>query len=93
MSWQPSSHARSRDATLSSPAGARRQVSATRVLVFAVVVVLWLTFGAALLLRQESLDAAWESFRAAPLAVQAVEGVLLLPWVLGLVVWEAGWAV
>jgi hypothetical protein len=62
------------------------------VLVFAVVVVLWLAFGAALLLRQESLDVAWESFRTAPLPVQAAEGILLLPWILGLAVWEAGWA-
>src|SRR3712207_7384054 len=46
------SDARARPATGPS----RREVSAMNVLAFVLVVVLWLAFGAALLLRQESLD-------------------------------------
>jgi hypothetical protein len=62
------------------------------VLVFAVVALLWVAFGAALLLDQKSLDSVWAAFRAAPLPLQVVEGVVLLPWVVGLAVWEARWA-
>ena len=62
------------------------------VVVFAAVVLLWLAFGAALVLRQESLDAAWTAFRTAPLPFRAVEGIVLLPWVAGLAIWHARWA-
>jgi hypothetical protein len=62
------------------------------VVVFATVVLLWLIFGAALVLRQDGLDAAWNAFRTAPLPVKAVEGILLLPWVAGLAIWHARWA-
>jgi hypothetical protein len=58
------------------------------VAVFAAVVLLWLAFGAALVLRQESLDAAWTACRTAALPVTAVEGIVLLPWVAGLAIWH-----
>src|SRR4051812_3081419 len=59
---------------------------------FVVVLVLWIAFGLALVLRQENLDTAWTAFRTAPLPLQVVEGVVLLPWVLGLAAWETSWA-
>jgi hypothetical protein len=66
-------------------------VSIMTVLVFAAVALLWAAFSAALLHR-ESADSTSGAFRAAPVPVQVVEGVVLLPCVLGLAVWEASWA-
>ena len=54
---------------------------------FVAVLVLWLAFGGALLLRREALDGAWHSFRQQPRVVQGLEAVVLLPWV-----WESKWA-
>jgi hypothetical protein len=62
------------------------------ILVFVVVAVLWVAFGAALAFRQDGLDSAWKAFRTAPVPLQVVEGVVLLPWVLALAAWEARWA-
>jgi hypothetical protein len=59
------------------------------IVVFVVVAVLWGAFGAALVLRRESLGTAGRGFRTASRPVQAVEGVVLLPWVLGLAIWRA----
>ena len=73
--------------------GFRKKVSTMAILVFVVVAVLWLAFGGALVLRHDGLDIAWSAFRTAPLPLQVVEGVVLLPWVLALAVWEASWAV
>jgi hypothetical protein len=39
------------------------------------------------------LDTAWQAFRTAPSPVQALEGIVLLPWVLPLAIWEARWTV
>jgi hypothetical protein len=72
--------------------GSRKKVSTMAILVFLVVGLLWMAFGAALILRQDGLDSAWSAFRGAPLPLQVVEGVVLLPWVLALAAWEAGWA-
>jgi hypothetical protein len=72
--------------------GSRKKVSAMAILVFVVVAVLWIAFGAALVVRQDGLDSAWSAFRSAPFPLQVVEGVVLLPWVLALAAWEAGWA-
>lgn len=47
------------------------------VAVLVVAVLLWLMFGAALLWRRQRLATAYRSFRAAPVAVQAVETLLL----------------
>jgi hypothetical protein len=69
----------------------RKKVSTMAILVF-VVAVLWIAFGAALVVRQDGLDSAWSAFRTAPFPLQVVEGVVLLPWVLALAAWEASWA-
>jgi hypothetical protein len=62
------------------------------VAVFTAAVLIGVAFGAALLFSRPSLEGAYQAFRDAPLALQAVEAVLLLPWVLALAAWHAGWA-
>ena len=46
---------------------------------FAILTILWLAFGAALLFNQALLDSIWQSFRAFPLIAQLGIGLLLLP--------------
>jgi hypothetical protein len=67
-------------------------VAAVAIVGFVAVLVLWLVFGGALLLRREALDGAWHSFQHQPRVVQGLEAVLLLPWVVALAVWESKWA-
>jgi ABC-type amino acid transport system permease subunit len=56
---------------------------------FGILTLLWLGFGAALILNQAILDGAWQFFRGMPLAAQLVVGFLVLPVVLGLWIWES----
>lgn len=58
---------------------------------FGVFAVLWIGFGAALLVSQGSVDQAWESIRNLPLIVQIVVWLLFLPVMVGLWVWESSW--
>jgi hypothetical protein len=58
---------------------------------FAVLTLLWLAFAAALLFNSSMLDTFWQSFRSWPLIVQLVVGLLVLPVVLGLWIWETSW--
>jgi hypothetical protein len=50
-----------------------------------------LVFGAALLFNQAILDSLWQSFRAFPLIAQLGIGLLLLPLVIGLWIWQTPW--
>jgi hypothetical protein len=58
---------------------------------FAIFALLWLAFGAALVLSQGSLDEAWRSIQGLPLIVQIFVWVLFLPVVAGLWIWETTW--
>ena len=58
---------------------------------FALLTLLWLAFGAALLFNRGLLDQAWQRFRSWPLLVQLVVGLLTLPVAAGLWVWETTW--
>jgi hypothetical protein len=58
---------------------------------FAILSLLWLGFGGALLFNQALLDTLWQTFRGLPLAIQIVLGLLLLPLVLGLWIWQSPW--
>ena len=58
---------------------------------FAVFVVAWVAFGAALIWGQGSLDTAWQWVRGLPLIVQGIVWLLFLPVVFGLWVWETTW--
>jgi hypothetical protein len=59
--------------------------------VFPIVVILWLAFGAALAFDRGLLDGAWQWLRGLWLPLQAVVWVLLLPWALALWAWESDW--
>lgn len=58
---------------------------------FVVLALVWLAFGAALIFDQAILDSVWQSFRGWPLIVQVIVGLLILPVVLALWIWESGW--
>lgn len=58
---------------------------------FAILSILWLGFGAALIFNQAILDTVWQTLRGLPLAIQAVVWLLLLPVMLGLWIWESSW--
>lgn len=62
------------------------------ILAFAVLTLLWLAFGAALIFNRAMLDTVWQSFRGWPLVVQIIVGLLVLPVVLGLWIWETSWS-
>ncbi len=58
---------------------------------FSILTLLWLGFGAALLLNREMLDATWQMFAGWPLIIQIVVGLLVLPIAVGLWIWETQW--
>lgn len=58
---------------------------------FIILTVLWLAFGAALLLNPAALDSVWLWFQGLPLVAQILLGLLLLPVTLGLWIWESAW--
>jgi hypothetical protein len=58
---------------------------------FVTFAVLWLAFGAALVLGQGGIDAAWAWVRSLPLVVQLVAWVLFLPVMAGVWIWETSW--
>jgi hypothetical protein len=58
---------------------------------FAILSILWLAFGAALLFNPAVLDGIWQSFRAFPMIAQLGIGLLLLPVVTGLWIWQTPW--
>jgi len=60
---------------------------------FAVLTILWLGFGAALIFNQALLDTVWQLFRSLPLLAQIAIGLLLLPLILGLWIWQAPWPI
>jgi hypothetical protein len=62
------------------------------ILGFFICVVLWATFCVLLIQNRPALDSIWRSYRRQPVALQGVEGVVLLPWAVGLAIWETRWA-
>jgi hypothetical protein len=58
---------------------------------FAILTTLWLGFGAALIFNQSILDTVWQMFRGLPLLAQFAFGLLLLPLVPGLWIWQTPW--
>ena len=58
---------------------------------FAVLTLLWLRFAVAFLFNPDTLDTPWQAFRSWPLILQLVVGLLVLPVVLGLWVWQTSW--
>ncbi len=60
-------------------------------LAFAILTLLWLGFGAALLMKPEMLNFIWQAFRGWPLVGQLLVALLTLPVVLGLWIWNTSW--
>lgn len=63
------------------------------VFAFTVLSLLWIGFGAALLLNRELLDKAWRRFRSWNIFLQLFVAFLVLPVVLGLWIWQTRWPV
>lgn len=58
---------------------------------FTILTLMWVAFGAALILSQGMLDSAWQTFTNWPLILQAVVALLTLPVLVGLWIWETSW--
>ncbi|HEX6270549.1 MAG TPA: hypothetical protein VFZ43_09955 [Anaerolineales bacterium] len=58
---------------------------------FTILTLLWVGFGAALLLNREFLDKAWRLFRSWNILIQLFVALLVLPVVLGLWIWQTRW--
>lgn len=64
-----------------------------RHLAFAAVVILWVAFAAALFFSQSSIHDVFAWFKDRSLVIQIPLGVLFLPWLIGMWVWETSWHV
>jgi hypothetical protein len=60
---------------------------------FAILTLLWLAFGIALVFNQEMLLTVWQLFRGWPLVGQLLVTLLTLPVVAGLWIWNTSWPV
>ena len=58
---------------------------------FVVATVMWVAFAVALFVSPNSIDKVWQAFRDLPLIGQGVLGLLFLPVVAGLWIWETSW--
>lgn len=58
---------------------------------FAIFAIVWIAFGAGLVLSQGSVDQAWAAIRELPLLVQAIVWLLFLPVMIALWAWETTW--
>jgi hypothetical protein len=58
---------------------------------FFIFAVIWIAFGAGLVVSQGSLDQAWQAIRELPLIIQVFVWVLFLPVMVGLWIWETTW--
>lgn len=61
------------------------------IIAFTVLTLLWLGFGAALIVNREYLDKAWRMFRSWNILIQLFIALLVLPVVLGLWIWQTRW--
>jgi hypothetical protein len=58
---------------------------------FLIFAIIWVAFGAGLLLSQGTVDAAWQWVRELPLVLQGVVWLLFLPVMVALWIWETTW--
>ena len=63
------------------------------ILAFAILTLLWLGFGFALLFNRQLLDQAWQMLRGWNILFKGLAVLLLLPVIFGLWVWEQHWPV
>ena len=60
---------------------------------FVIFAIMWIGFGAALVMSQGSLHEAWQWVRALPLVVQGLVWLLFLPVVVALWIYETTWPI
>jgi hypothetical protein len=58
---------------------------------FLIFALIWVAFGAGLVLSQGSVDQAWAAIRALPFPVQVIVWLLFLPVMIALWAWESTW--
>ncbi len=58
---------------------------------FALVAILWVAFGAALVTWAGGLEELWNWVRDQSTLIQGFMWVLLLPWMAALAIWESSW--
>ena len=58
---------------------------------FIILTFLWVGFGAAIFYRRDALDHGWQKFRLLPVLLQLAIGLLALPLLIGLWVWQTRW--
>ncbi len=58
---------------------------------FTLMVGMWSAFSTLLIVSPETLEDIWNWLTGLPLAAEIVMWILLLPWVLGLAVWQSSW--
>lgn len=61
-------------------------------LVATMMAVVWLGFGIALVAAPARLSLVWHAVRRSSPLVQLIAWILLLPWMIGLALWESGWS-
>lgn len=71
----------------------KKEVKLVEVVGFVVVVVLWVAFGLALLVSQSSIHDMWSWFSGQSLLLQIPLGIVFLPWVAGMWIWETSWPI
>jgi hypothetical protein len=60
---------------------------------FVIFAIVWIAFGAALILSQGSVDQAWAAIQSLPLPIQILVWVLFLPVMVAMWAWEQTWPV
>jgi hypothetical protein len=60
---------------------------------FVIFALMWVAFGAAIVISQGSIDEAWHWTRSLPLVVQGLIWLLFLPVMIGLWIWETTWPI
>jgi len=63
------------------------------IIAFIIVAALWAAFVVTMFSEPSNLIHIWNNYRDQFVVLQAIEGLLLLPWVLGLATWASGWDV
>ena len=71
--------------------GERAHVPLSGVPWFLFVIGMWLMFVVSAIFFADTLDDVWSWVRGLPLLLEAVLWLALLPWLLGLAVWESSW--
>jgi hypothetical protein len=63
----------------------------TGAVAFFVCVVLWVVMAGGIVFTPDTVDSIWQSIREMTWWLQVPAWILLLPWMLGLWVWESSW--